>query len=91
MAVRWRESSKPDFLIIGYKAAVYLHILCEDGSENKFSGEECDDQQDGATTGGPFSALCESMRPDEEEREAGDEEVGTEKICPRCFNFGFRR
>ena len=39
------------------------------------AGEQCDDQEDGALTGGPFSALCASMRPGEEERKAGDEEV----------------
>ena len=39
------------------------------------AGEQCDDREDGALTGGPFSALCESMRPGEEERKAGDEEV----------------
>ena len=36
-----------------------------------------DEQQDGAITGGPFSALCESMRPGEEEGEAGEEGVAT--------------
>ena len=34
-----------------------------------------DDEQDGAITGGPFSALCASMRPGEGEREPGEEEV----------------
>ena len=43
------------------------------------AGEQCDDQEDGASTGGPFSALCASMRPGEEEREAGDEEVQATK------------
>ena len=39
------------------------------------AGKRCDDQEDGALTGGPFSALCASMHPGEEEREAGNEEV----------------
>ena len=40
----------------------------------------CDEQEeDGALNGGPFSALCASMRPGEEEREAGDEEVQATK------------
>ena len=34
-----------------------------------------DDKQDGAISGGPFSALCPSMRPGEGEREPGEEEV----------------
>ena len=46
-----------------------------------FAGEECDDEQEeGASTGGPFSALCESMRPGEEEKEGGDEEVAREQF-----------
>ena len=44
-----------------------------------FAGGECDDEQE-ATTGGPFSALCESMRPGEEEKEGGDEEVAREQF-----------
>ena len=44
------------------------------------AGEQCDEQEeDGALNGGPFSALCASMRPGEEEREAGDEEVQATK------------
>ena len=39
------------------------------------AGEQCDDREDGVLTGGPFSALCESMRPGEEERKTDDEEV----------------
>ena len=34
-----------------------------------------DEKEDETTTGGPFSALCQSMRPGEEEREAGENEV----------------
>ena len=41
----------------------------------KIAGEQCDDGEDGALTGGPFSALCASMRPGEEERKTDDEEV----------------
>ena len=44
------------------------------------AGEQCDDHEDGALNGGPFSALCASMRPGEEEREAGDEEVVKKKV-----------
>ena len=48
-----------------------------------------DDEQDGAITGGPFSALCASMRPGEEEREPGEEEVAQKVSFPR-FNIYFR-
>ena len=52
------------------------------------SGELSDEPQDGAVIEGPFSALCASIRPGEEEREAGDGEVPLLVIVHPCFyNF----
>ena len=50
------------------------------------SGELSDEPQDGAVIEGPFSALCASIRPGEEEREAGDGEVPLLVIVHPCFN-----
>ena len=51
------------------------------------SGELSDEPQDGAVIEGPFSALCASIRPGEEEREAGDGEVPLLVIVHPCFNI----